>query len=47
MELLEKKRSVKEKTEKKGLGWDRLTFGKERKKKTGAVVMRPGLPGDM
>lgn len=46
MELLEK-RSVTEETEKKGLGWDRLKFGKERKKKTGAVVMRPGLPGDM
>lgn len=33
MELLEKRRSVKEKTEKKGLGWDKLKFGKERKKK--------------
>lgn len=33
MELPEKKRSVKEKTEKKGLGWDKLKFGKERKKK--------------
>lgn len=33
MKLLEKKKSVKEKTEKKGLELDKLKFGKERKKK--------------